>query len=375
MSESKVPQKICVIMAGGSGERFWPLSRQLRPKQLLKLTRADMNLLEETVERIAPLIPPERTYIATSEHLQDPIRKGGAGVPDENVLAEPAKRNTAGCLSWVAAHLVGMYGKGAEDIVMAVLTADHLIPDEENFRSTVAAAVDVAAKQDTIGVIGIKPTRAETGYGYIETPEGASPIAESEEGIATWPVKQFLEKPDQDRANEFVQSDRFMWNSGMFFWKVGAFLHEMGKASPAHAEATREMGQALARGDRPEAARIFESLDDISIDYALMEKATHVVVTRAVFEWDDIGAWDAMDRTRPSDGEGNVIEGDPVLIDSKNCIVYNEPGAEKMAVAVVGLDNIAVIVSEDGILVMPKDRAQDVKKAVQKLKDRKAKQL
>jgi mannose-1-phosphate guanylyltransferase len=362
-------------MAGGSGERFWPLSRRLRPKQLLKLTRPDANLLEETVRRVAPLIPAEDTLIVTSRELREPIRRGGAGVPDANVLAEPCKRNTTGCLIWAAAWLIAHHGPAAEDIVMAVLSADHRIPDEAPFRDTLEAAMEVAEREDGLGVIGVPPTRPETGFGYIEIAENAEPVACSKSGVPTWPVRQFREKPDHATAESFLSTGRFFWNSGMFIWKMSAFLRELKKTGPERHAALLRIADALRAGDETGAEAAFATLDDLSIDFALLEKAGRVFVTRAAFEWDDIGAWDSLDRTRNHDACGNVALGDPVLIDTRNSVVYNEPGAERMAVAVVGMENVAVIVSADGVLVMPKDRAQDAKKAVLALKERGATQL
>jgi mannose-1-phosphate guanylyltransferase len=369
-------RRICVIMAGGSGERFWPLSRRLFPKQLLRLTHPDRNLLEETVQRIAPLIPPRDVFIATTRDLLDVIRRSGAGgVPEENVLAEPCKRNTSGCLAWVAAQILARFGGQAGGLSMAVLSADHLIPDAARFRETVDAALSLAEKNETLGVLGIAPTRPETGYGYIEIPEGAAPIEETASGVRTFPVARFREKPDAPTAAEFVATGRYLWNSGMFFWTLSAFLGEMELASPAIVKAIRGMAAALESGDEARASRVFETLENVSIDYALMEKARRVQVTRAAFAWDDIGAWDSLDRTRPHDADGNVCIGDPVMVASRGCIVYNEPGAERMAVAAVGVENLAIIVAEDGVLVAPKDRAQDVREAVAILKARGAKQI
>ena len=376
METPQTHRRICVIMAGGSGERFWPLSRRLFPKQLLRLTHPDRNLLEETVQRIAPLIPPRDVFIATTRDLLDVIRRSGAGgVPDENVLAEPCKRNTSGCLAWVAAQILARFGGQARGHSMAVLSADHLVPDAARFRETVDAALSLAEKNEALGVLGIAPTRPETGYGYIEIPEGAAPIEETASGVQTFPVARFREKPDAPTAAEFVATGRYLWNSGMFFWTLSAFLGEMERASPAIVKAIRAMSAALESGDEARATHVFETLENVSIDYALMEKARRVQVTRAAFAWDDIGAWDSLDRTRAHDADDNVCIGGPVVIASRGCIVYNEPGAERMAVAAVGVENLAIIVAEDGVLVAPKDRAQDVREAVAILKARGAKQI
>jgi mannose-1-phosphate guanylyltransferase len=390
--------RIAVIMAGGSGERFWPLSRQARPKQLLRLTSPDRTMLEESIGRIAPLVPPGRIYVATSRALVAPIRQAGVAVPEENVIGEPCKRNTAGALVYAAAQVLARHGEeNAARISMAVLTADHQIDGVDGFRATAEAALAAAEQEGALVTIGIPPSRPETGYGYIETPEGADAGSVTDSASQSsiqvrrpsepsrpqsaiefppvFPVARFREKPDLAAAREGIATGRFYWNSGMFFWRLDRFLAELERSAPAHAAAARAMAAAIRAGGEAEVNRIFESLEDISIDYALMEKARNVKVVRAAFGWDDVGAWDALDRAWAHDAAGNVTAGDPVLIDTRDSIVYNEPGAAKMAVAVIGVEGLAVVVSPDGVLVVPKERAQDVKKAVAELKKRGAGQL
>lgn len=377
--------RVAVIMAGGSGERFWPLSRQSRPKQLLRLASREQTMLEESIGRIAPLIPPERIFVATSRGLQEPIRQACAGRPEnptalamENIIAEPSKRNTAGALAYAAAAVLARHGEeNAARISMAVLTADHQIEGIEAFRATVEAALDAAEREGALVTIGIPPTRPETGYGYIEISENERAEARTPNNSQSpvYPVVRFREKPDLAAAREFIATGRFFWNSGMFFWRLDRFLEELAASAPAHAEATRAMAAAMRAGDEAEVERVFNALTDISIDYALMEKAGKVMMARAGFGWDDVGAWDALDRAWPHDSAGNVASGDPVLIDTRDSIVYNAPGAAKMAVAVIGVEGLVVVVSEDGVLVVPKDRAQDVKRAVTELKKRGAGQL
>lgn len=367
-------RRIAVIMAGGSGERFWPLSRRTRPKQLLKLADPHLNLLEQSVARIEKLIPREAIYIATARHLRDAICSERIGVPNRNILAEPCKRNTAGCLAYAAAHLSARFENPAHS-TMAILTADHLIRDERGFRNAVEAALATAEREEALVVIGIPPTRPETGYGYIETQEGAAPVWTSPDGAEVLAAAGFREKPDRETALQFVQSGRFFWNSGMFFWRLNVFLNELEQASPRHADMVARMTDALRAGQNEEADRVFESIEDVSIDYALMEKARHVRVVRAGFGWDDIGAWDALDRTYEPDENGNVAVGQPVVVESRDCIIYNDPGPARMAVAVAGVEGLAVIVCADGVLVIPKDRAQDVRKVVAELKKRGFSQL
>jgi len=368
-------RRIIVIMAGGSGERFWPLSRRLRPKQLLKLTRPDCSLLDEAVQRVAPLVSPENIFIVTGRHLEDSIRQAGLGIPPDNVVAEPHKRNTAGCLAWSAVTALSRLPESADDITMGVVTADHQIQHPDRFRDCVSAAFDAAEQNDALVTMGIPPTRPETGYGYIEIADGAQPVACSKPELPVYAVEQFREKPDAETAARFVASGRFFWNSGMFFWSLSTFMQELRYARPDFTEAIEKMLDAISCDRSVLAEQLFERLPDISIDYALMERAHEVLTVPATFGWDDVGAWDALDRTFEADGNDNIAVGDPIVIDSRNSIVYNEPGAARKAVAVVGVDGLCVVVADDAVLVIPKDRAQDVKQAVALLKERDAAQL
>lgn len=367
--------RVAVIMAGGSGERFWPLSRKARPKQLLRLTDPGKTMLAEAVERIAPLIPAGRVFIATAAHLVEPVRKALPALPPENVLGEPCKRNTAGCLAFAAAHILSRFDVPASSLSMAVLTADHCIENPARFLETVGAALSAAETADALCTIGVAPTRPETGYGYIEIPEGAALAADSSGDLPVWPVERFREKPDAATARVFAASGRHFWNSGMFFWRLDTFVREMQAAAPAHGAAIGAMAAALRSGDGAAVETAFAALDDISIDYALLERSGCVLTARADFPWDDVGALDAMARNLTPDAAGNITVGDPVLIDAKDCIVYNEPGAAKMAVAAVGVEGLAIITTADGVLVIPVDRAQDVKGIVVELKKRNAGQL
>lgn len=359
-------KRVAVIMAGGSGERFWPLSRGSRPKQMLKLASATETLLEQAIGRVESLFPAEDIYVATSAELAPSIRAGGLRCPRKNVLAEPCKRNTAGCLAWVTAELMARYP--GEKLSLAVLTADHTIGQAAPFRGRVKAAMQAAEKHAALVTIGVKPTRPETGYGYIEIagPSAAKGVHE---------VARFREKPNRELAEEFLFSGRHFWNSGMFFWTAGTFLSELEQASPAHAAATHRMGELLRKRKTRAAEEEFARLEDISIDYALMEKTRNVLMVEANFSWDDVGTWDALDRSRPQDKAGNVVEGNPVLVEARNCIVVNEAGEENIAVGVVGAENLIIIVSKDAVLVAPKSRVQDVRLVARELKKRGARQV
>jgi len=371
----KIPDRVSVIMAGGSGERFWPLSRHIKPKQFLCLTDKTHTLLEQTIANIIPLIPGERIFLATGKHLVETIRKLITDIPSENILAEPMKRNTAGCLAFVAAQLLARYGADGYDITMAVLPADHSIGHPDLFRRAVDTAMTAAEKENALITFGIKPERPETGYGYLEIPKGAKPVLCLDDKFPVYPVLRFCEKPGHKTAEEYFTSGGFFWNSGMFFWKLSTFLEELGRAVPEMAKAVENMAEALAQRDDNQVTTIFESLDDISIDFALMEKAHNVLAIKTTFDWDDMGAWNSLDRAFPKDENGNVVIGDPVLVDVNDCIVYNEAGMENMAVALIGVEGLAVITTADGILVVPKNRVQDIKKVVEILKEKNSKQL
>lgn len=366
---------IAVIMAGGSGERFWPLSRQQRPKQLLRLTHAQKNMLEEAVDRLLPLTSPERIFIASNRLLQPVIQRQITSLPKRNVLGEPLRRNTAGCLVFAAAHALARFGKDAEDLLMAVVTADHRIGDPDGFLRSVRAALAAAQSKRALTTIGIPPTRPDTGYGYIEVAADAK--SELYEGVYVHPVVSFREKPDRKTSERYLMTGRFFWNSGMFFWRISSFIEGLRNAMPDMAEAVYSIRRALEKrwGGAAEIERIFESLPNISIDYALLEKSDNVYVAQGVFPWDDVGAWDALSRQSPISMDGTVAIGDPVLIDCRNVTVYNEPGAEKMAVGVIGMKDVIVVTCEDGVLVCSKDRAQDVRKIVEELKARKSPQV
>ena len=350
-------KRIAVIMAGGAGERFWPVSRLSRPKQLLKLGRPDMSLLDEAVERAAPIVGKENLYIATGKTVETPIRESKA-VTNENIWVEPMKRNTLGALCWVAANLLAKEGK---QVSMAVLTADHRITPSKDFQKCVRLALDTAEKEGALVTIGIRPDRPETGFGYIELVEKPEDL----KGI--FRAKSFREKPDQATAEEFVSEGRFLWNSGMFFWTLESFLRELEMAQPQAHELTVKMAQALEMDAIEQAERHFESLPDISIDFALMEKAEKVMVVASTFDWDDVGAWDALERTFEGDDARNVAFGDASLIDSEGCVIYND--SNEILVSVLNVKDLLVVVTKDAVMVCPKSDAQRVREIVQKLKE------
>ena len=325
------------------------------------------------VKRIEPLIPRERVYVVTNDLLRSVILESMPQIPAENILAEPCKRNTSACLALATARILANSPPEQQDVTMAMLTADHRITKDDNFRRTVEMALDTAEQTDTLAIIGIKPTRPETSYGYIEVSQKAD-----ENVVKPMQVLRFREKPNREVAEDFISTGRFYWNSGMFFWRVSVFLRELDQAMPTLAMATREMVECFRRGGpagEERLARIFEGLADISIDYGLMEKSRNVTMVPASFDWDDMGSWDSVSRALPRDQAMNNLRGDPILIDTHDCLVYNAEGPEELSIAVIGMQGVTVVGTKDAVLVCPTERAQDVRKAIRLLKDRSSKHL
>ena len=368
-------RRIAVIMAGGSGERFWPLSRIDRPKQLLKLGNSKYTLFEQTVLNISPLIPPEWIVVATGGTTAEAILNDESGILQENIFIEPEKRNTAGCLIYAVANLLARYGGDGSGITMAALPADHNIGNGDKFRHLAEAAFLTAEQEDALVTLCITPSRPETGYGYLELDERPMQDMSPDIPVPVFAVNHFREKPDRKKAEQYIGTGRHFWNSGMFFWRLSTFIDELSHNSPEMEQALKRITESLMRNDFDAARAAFHDIESISIDYALMEKARKVVAIKADIGWDDVGSWDALDRTFPKDSQGNVTVGDPVLVNTKNCIVYNEAGPEKIIVAIEGVEGLAVITTVDGILIIPKNHAQNVRKVVEELKKRSKEKL
>lgn len=365
-----------VIMAGGSGERFWPLSRKNRPKQLLRLNRPDKSMLEESVELAAGVIGLEHLYVITGIHLVEPIRAALPVLPQENILAEPSKRNTAGALSYAFARIMANYpDQNPDSITIAVTTADHRIGDAQLFKTTLQTAIKAAEEHKALVTCGITPTYPETGFGYIEfCPQ--TPVMLAEKGLPPiYKTLKFYEKPDLHRATQFLQDGRYLWNSGMFFWKLSVFLDEMEVARPDIRSAIDNLVDGIKNKVDTDIITAFNSIESTSIDYALMEKSKNVLVVKGDFSWVDVGSWNAIALPDACDERGNYRYGDPILIDCDQCIVYNEAGNDAMAVGVLGMKDVVVVTTSDAVLVIPRKRSQDVRKIVEELKRRNASQI
>lgn len=367
-----LPTRVGIIMAGGSGERFWPLSRPNRPKQLLKLTHPERTLLAEAVDRLEGLIPKERVFIATGRHLLNPIQEAGL-VPPENVLAEPGKRNTAGCLIYAAAQCLHRFGDEALRLTLTITPADHRVGDVPRFQEVLRTAWKAVEQAPVLAAIGIAPTRTETGYGHMLV-DSNTLLYGSTADLPVYRVAKYREKPSPKEIEDFLAGGRPYWNSGIFCWRLGTFLDELRRVEPAMERVVHEVAAGLRAGDEQAVNESFQRLKDISIDYALMEKAGALVMVCGDFPWDDVGAWDALDRFLPHDEDGNIVVGEPITIEAKNCVVYTEPGPERLAVGVVGVEDLVIVATEDAVLVLHKNRAQDVRKVVAALKERGAPQ-
>ncbi|HEY6880720.1 MAG TPA: mannose-1-phosphate guanylyltransferase [Polyangiales bacterium] len=349
-----------VIMAGGAGTRFWPLSRASRPKQLLPLSGTDNSLLRETQRRISSLIPAAQTFVVCSDALAAQTRAELPELPPENVLAEPIGRNTAPCVGWATSVI----SRIDPEAVIAVLPADHHIADEATFLRVLETAIEAARNGDMV-TVGIKPTRPETGYGYVELGEEIGPQVHR--------ARRFVEKPDELRAQQFLAAGRFLWNSGMFFFRADTMLTAVRQHLPGLGDALGKYDEAAKRGEELALVRdTYATLPNISIDHGVMEKASRVAVVPGDFGWSDVGSWTSAWELAQHDSDDNALFGQVVAVDTHGSYVRAPEGK---VVAVVGLEDIVVVDTEDALLVMPRRRAQDVRAVVNALKQRESKQF
>ena len=344
-----------LILAGGSGERFWPLSRRNRPKQLLRLV-SKRTLLEETVDRLDGLVPPDRVLVLTNVEQEKAVRDLLKKFPKENIIAEPAKRDTAAAVAlgagWVAAR--------DHSATMLALPADHVIADRGAFQETMKTAAAAASETGALVTIGIKPTWACPGFGYIEQGE---PVRLRENGtIAVHRVVRFREKPNVDLAESFLRKGNFRWNAGMFVWSVPTVLSEFNRHAPELADF---ISQVRSPKDLDKILREqFAKLPRISFDYAIMEKADRVLVVEASFDWDDVGSWQAVARYFKKDEHGNVGNRALTALDASDNIVFNDGTT---TIALLGIHNLIVVRTGDAILICHRHQAERIKNLVAKL--------
>ena len=345
-----------LILAGGSGERFWPLSRRNRPKQLLRLV-SKQTLLEETVARLEGLVPPERILILTNVEQEKAVRDLLKRFPKENIVAEPAKRDTAAAVALGAGWIAGR----DHAATMLVLPADHVITDRAAFQATMKTAADVAKETGALVTIGIKPTWACPGFGYIEQGEPVR-LRGGDDKIAVHRVVRFREKPNVDLAESFLRKGNFRWNAGMFVWSVPTVLSEFNRHAPQLADFISQVRSQKSL--EKILSERFSTLPRISFDYAIMEKADRVVVVEASFDWDDVGSWQAVARYFKKDEHGNAGNHALTALDSSDNIIFNEG---ETTIALLGVHNLIVVRTGDAILICHRHEAERIKNLVAKL--------
>jgi mannose-1-phosphate guanylyltransferase len=357
MTTNGMEKAYAVIMAGGRGERFWPLSTLKTPKQTLSLI-GDQTLLSMSIERVEGLIPPERILVITSAELVEPICEAAPELPRENVIGEPSGRDTAAVCALAAAIVKSRDPEG----VVCTLTADHVIKDLDLFKTTLTESVNVALKNDVLITIGIQPHFPSTGFGYIET----SDVFNNEGETEFLQAVRFVEKPDLETAESYLDAGNFFWNSGMFVWSAGSILKAFETHQPQLAEMAARMEQVVDT-DKFDAKleEEYGQLDRISIDYAIMEKSSNIITAKGVFRWHDVGCWTALEEHIDPDSTGNVIAGELVTLESANNVVYSK---ERLT-ALIGVEDLVVVQAPNATLICHKDKVQDVKKMVKLIAD------
>lgn len=347
-----------VIMAGGSGTRFWPLSRENRPKQFLELCGTEP-MINLTIDRLDGVVDKENIFIVTNEKQAEMMQSVTKDrVAPAHILKEPAARNTAACIGYAAVELIHKYGDG----VMCVLASDHYIKEEETYRGVLEQAIRLAEETDRLITIGIKATFPSTGYGYIKS-------RPSEDGTYRI-VEEFVEKPQLETAEAYVASGQYVWNSGMFVWKASTILEKFRQLLPDIYAYMMEIKAAMGTADEEKVLQqVYPGIPKISIDYGIMERTEGVLMLEGDFGWNDIGSWDALPGVREADENGNILQGDHIVIDSENCICYSE---DKL-IAAVGVKDLVIVESGNAILVCPKADSQKTKSVVEKLTEQKRK--
>lgn len=343
---------IAVIMAGGGGTRFWPRSRKSMPKQFLSFDGRG-SLLQQTVERLDGLVPHEHVLVVTgAEHVE--LAREHAGIPAENVIGEPCGRDTAPCVGLGALIAQDI----REDAVVVVLAADHMIEPVEDFQASVKRAAELAAETGALVTMGLRPDRPATGYGYIEIGDRLD-----DEVPTAHRVVRFREKPDHETARRFVQAGRYLWNSGNLAFTTSAMLSAIETHLP---ELHGQLSSMSDPRDPAELARVYPEINGISVDYGVLEKADHVCVVEATFNWDDLGTFEAVARHAKKYGDGNLARGDALFLDCKGALVENDGDG---LVVVSGLDDVLVVRTADAILVMPRKDSEGVKQIVKAVED------
>lgn len=347
-----------VIMAGGSGTRFWPASRKNRPKQFLQLA-SDRPLLRLTYDRLAPMVPPERIWVVTASSTVALTQEILPELPSKNVLGEPVGRDTAACVGFAAEVLRA----NDPDAACLVLAADHVIGDEDQFRLAMGAGIRQVEENGGLLTFGLRPTGPETGFGYLHVGD----LCRTIDGFQVHTLSGFVEKPDSVTAQGYLDQGDYLWNSGMFAWKAEDLLAEIDRQLPMLAKGLHQIGAALGTQDEAKVlAEIYPRLPRISVDFGVMESAETRWTVPVSFDWSDVGSWPALREVLPSDGRGNISRGRTVIVDACHNVVVSEGPV----VSLIGVEGLVVVATPDAVLVVPADQAQEVKGIVEELEVR-----
>src|SRR2546427_2023874 len=368
-TSSKSPDRFVIIMAGGKGERFWPVSREKTPKQLLALL-GKRSFLQEAVDRVLPLAPLKNIVVIPNEPQAPEVARQLPKLPKQNIIAEPVGRDTCAAVTLGAA----IVGARSTTAVMAVLPADHVIPEVKKFQQVLNDCFELASRGQAIVTIGIKPTEPATGYGYIDVgeplppPQGAKPYKST-----FYRAERFVEKPHFDQALEYLNSGLYRWNAGMFVWGFVTVTEGLQKHQPEMYEACQRWFKVANHPSKlaKVLAKEYPGIRKISIDYALMEHAQNVVVADGDFDWDDLGSWNALARHLEPDAEGNCARGDFIHVDAARNIIFDARKNHRTPIAIVGLRDSILVQTDDATLLAHKSQAQRVKELVKKLAESK----
>ena len=342
-----------VIMAGGSGTRFWPQSRRTMPKQLLRFA-SERTMIQSTAGRCTPWIPHEHMWVVTNQSQADETRRQLPEIPSQNILIEPCARNTAPCIGLAAIQLLHR----DPEATMLVMPADHVIRTDEDFQRAATRAVEIVdGNPESFVLFGVRPTQPSTGFGYIERGE---PLSRSATGA--YHVTSFREKPDRDTAQQYLDSGNFDWNCGIFVWRASRILDALAEFEPDLYQRLLRLSEQIGDDEFPNALAIeFPQMKSISIDYAVLERASQVSVLEATFAWDDVGSWQSLTRLRGSDADDNTIDGPFCGVDTKGCIVRS---TDDHLIATIGLEDCIVVHTADATLVARKDDENAIRKLI-----------
>jgi mannose-1-phosphate guanylyltransferase len=351
-------KSFCVIMAGGRGERLWPVSTAQRPKQFTSLG-SKQTMLQETVRRISPFVAQEDIYVVCPAQYAESVIEQ-LDIPPQNVIMEPIGRNTAPCVGLAAIVLE----RKDPSATMILLPADHVIKNGDQFLNILKLATQVASSERQLVTLGIMPDRPATGYGYIQLGK----LVDEADDIGVYEVDRFTEKPDEKTAKRFLEEGNYYWNSGMFVWRIDVILDEIMQHMPGLHADLMEIKRHMGKPDLEQIiAGVYRKQESISIDYGVMEKSSQVLAIPADIGWSDVGDWSALDSVFDRDGNGNVVKANHVGIDTKNCVIYQQETDRR--IATVGLENLVIIDTQDTLLVMPKQKSQKVRDILKKIQD------